>query len=103
MSIQIKDYSFEGLYSSPSHLEEKPGVFVVLCQKYEKNEIVDIGESENVKSRVEDNERSSCWIRNCESRLAYAVLYTSDLTEKERKDISYELRDEYNPVCGRRP
>jgi hypothetical protein len=101
MSIQIKDYSFEGIYSLPSHLEEEPGVFVVICQKYEKNEIVDIGESDNVKSRVENNERSNCWRRNCESSLAYAVLYTSDLTEKERRDIVYELRDEYNPVCGR--
>ncbi len=102
MSIQIKDYSFEGLYSSPSHLEEEPGVFVVLCKTYEKNEVVDVGESENVKSRVEDNERSNCWRRNCESSLAYAVLYTPELTEKERMMIEYELRDEYNPVCGRK-
>jgi hypothetical protein len=102
MSIQIKDYSFEGLYSLPSHLEEEPGVFVVFCQKYEKNEIVDIDESENVKSRIEDNERYNCWRRNCESSLAYAVYYTSDLTEKERSNIAYELRDEFNPVCGRK-
>ena len=102
MSIEIGNYSFEGYYSSPTYLEEKPGVYAIFCRNYEKDVLIDVGESENVKSRVEDNERSNCWRRNCPSALGYAVLYTPKLNEKKRMKIEDEIRDQYNPVCGRR-
>jgi hypothetical protein len=101
MSIEVGNYSFEGYYSSPTYLEDEPGLYAIFCRKYEKDVLVDIGESKNVKLRVQDNERSSCWIRNCPSSLGYAVLYTPDLDEKGRIKIVDEIKDQYNPVCGR--
>jgi hypothetical protein len=101
MSIEIGNYSFEGYHSSPTYLEDEPGLYAILCRTYEKDVLLDIGESENVKSRVQDNERSSCWIRNCPSALGYAFLYTPDLDEKGRMQIVDEIKDQYNPVCSR--
>ncbi len=101
MSIEIGNYSFEGYYSSPTYLEDEPGLYAVFCRIYEKDVLIDVGESENVKSRVQNNERSNCWTRNCPSALGYAVLYTPDLDEKGRMQTEEEIRDQYNPVCGR--
>ena len=101
MNIEIGNYSFEGCYSGAAYLEDKPGLYAIFCKTYEKNVLIDIGESKNIKSRVEDNERSSCWRRNCASALGYAALYTPKLGEKERQKIEQEIRDEHNPVCGR--
>jgi len=102
MSVELKDYSFEGYYSSTTYLEDEPGVYAILCRHFEKNELVDVGEAENVKTRVEDHENSNCWRRRCSSSLVYAVLYTPDLNQKGREEIVDELRDEYTPVCGRK-
>jgi hypothetical protein len=101
MNIEIGNYSFEGCYSRATYLEDKPGLYAIFCKTYLKNVLIDIGESKNIKSRVEDNERSSCWRRNCSSALGYAVLYTPKLGEKGRQKIEQEIRDEYNPICGR--
>jgi len=100
MSLELKDYSFEGYFSSTLYLEDKPGIYAVLCRYFEKNKVVDIGEAENIKTRVDNHESSNCWRRNCQSSLVYAALYTPDLNQKARENIVDELRDEYEPVCG---
>lgn len=102
MSVEIGNYIFEGYYSSPTYLKDQPGLYAIFCRIYEKDVLLDIGESENVRSGVEDNERSNCWRRYCPSALGYTVLYTPNLDEKKRIKIEDEIRDEYNPVCGRR-
>lgn len=101
MSIELKDYSFEGYFSSTSYLEDKPGIYAILCRYFEKNKVIDIGEAENLKTRIDNHESSNCWRLNCPSSLVYAALYTPDLNQKKREEIVAELRDEYDPVCGR--
>jgi hypothetical protein len=100
MSVELKDYSFEGYFSSTSYLEDRPGIYAVLCRYFEENKVVDIGEDENIKTRIDNHESSNCWRRNCPSSLVYAALYTPDLNQKKRANIVDELRDEYDPVCG---
>ncbi len=101
MSVELENYSFEGYFSSTFYLEDKPGIYAVLCRFLEKNKVVDIGEAENIKTGIENNASSNCWRRNCQSSLVYAALYTPDLNQKARENIVDELRDEYEPVCGR--
>jgi hypothetical protein len=100
MSVELKDYSFEGFFSSTSYLEYKPGIYAILCRHFEKNQVIDIGEAEDIKTRIDDHEGSGCWRRNCQSSLVYAALYTPDLNQKKREKIVDELRDEYSPPCG---
>lgn len=102
MSIEIGKYSFEGYYSSPALFNEEPGIYAIFCRNYEKDILIDTGEADNIRLKVENNERSNCWRRTCASALGYAVLYTPDLVEKERIEIEEEIRDQYNPVCGRK-
>ena len=94
MSIKIGNYTFEGPFSSTSSLEDRSGVYAILD---DDNRKIDIGESHEVRTRVENHERKSCWEENNYSK--YAAYYTS---EANRKRIESELRDQYNPPCGER-
>ncbi|MBW1947585.1 MAG: hypothetical protein JRI33_06555 [Deltaproteobacteria bacterium] len=102
MSIKIGKYTFEGPYTSTANLEDKSGVYAILCKKNEKYNLVDVGESATVKSRVETHDRKDCWQRNCNSTLTVAVYYTPGLKQPGRKAIELEIRDQYDPPCGKR-
>ena len=100
MTIQIRNYSFEGPYPSTEYLEDRSGVYVVLCRKLQKNYIIDVGESAQVKSRVEKHGRKSCWQRNCFGSLAVAVLYTPNKQQTWRKLIEQKIRKAFSAPCG---
>lgn len=103
MSITIAGYSFEGSYSSADSLEDRSGVYAILCKKDNGNySLVDVGESATVKTRVETHERKSCWNKNCNSSLTVAVLYTPHLQQPGRIGIEQKIRNQYNPQCGER-
>jgi hypothetical protein len=81
MSIKIGNYTFNGPYTSTANLEDRSGVYAILCQKEGKNYVVDVGESATVKSRVDSHDREDCWKRNCNGTLAMAVYYTPNLQQ----------------------
>lgn len=100
MGITIGGYSFEGPYSFPSSLEDKAGVYVILCVAGEKFHVIDVGESVIVRNRIETHDRKDCWPRNCPDSLKFAVHYTPNLQQQGRMRIEQEIRDEYDPPCG---
>lgn len=103
MTITIAGYSFNGPFSSSSSLEDRSGVYAILCKKDNENySLVDVGESATVKSRVETHERKPCWSRNCNSTLNVAVLYTPHLHQSGRIEIEQKIRAKYNIPCGDR-
>ena len=100
MTIKIGRYSFEGPYTGTANLKDQGGVYTILCQNNGKYNTVDVGESETVKSRVENHDRTSCWNTNCFSSLAVAVLYTPGVSAEGRRQIEGEIRNTYNFPCG---
>ena len=48
MSLNIGNYTFNGPYSSANELENLSGVYAIICQKNDKDYIVDVGESATV-------------------------------------------------------
>lgn len=102
MSIKIGKYNFEGPYASTDRLQNKSGVYVILCDKNSGYYPIDCGESATVKNRVGNHERQNCWNRNCSSSLKVAVLYTPRLQSSGRVAIEQELRGMYNFPCGKR-
>jgi hypothetical protein len=101
MSITVGRYTFEGAYTSTDKLEDKSGVYAIHCYSEGKYYLVDVGESATVKSRVEKHDRVDCWNRNCKDTLTYSVYYTPNLQQEGRKKIEQEIRDEYDPPCGK--
>jgi hypothetical protein len=102
MSIKIGRYEFEGPYSSTDSLQDKSGIYVILCQKDSNYNTVDCGESVTVKTRIENHDRADCWRRNCSGTLCVAVLYTPNAQSAGRVAIEQELRSQYRFPCGER-
>lgn len=98
MAITISNYTFDGTYSSPAHLQDRSGVYVVLGTTINGLQILDIGESGWVRSRVQGHDRAVAWARHRVS-LSYAAFYCD---ETSRMRIESELRAKYNPPCGDR-
>ena len=101
MTITIGKYTFEGPYTSTDPLEDKSGVYAIHCKKDDEYYLKDVGESAKVKERVENHDRKDCWEKNCTGTLTYAVKYTPNLQQEGRKKIEKEIRDQYNPPCGK--
>ena len=101
MSIKIGNYTFDGPYPSTDKLEDRSGVYAIFCQKDGKNWLIDVGESANVKTRVETHDRKDCWKRNCTSTLSVAVYYTPGMQQTGRMAIEQEIRKQYDPPCGK--
>jgi hypothetical protein len=96
-------YSFEGPYLNTSSLAERSGVYLILC-KNENGEYnpIDIGESGNVKYRVENHDRKDCWSNNCTTQLFVAVLYAPHKQQSGRMAIEQDIRSCYSFPCGKR-
>ena len=101
MSIKIGNYNFEGPYTSTTNLKNQSGLYAILGRKSENQKwnVIDIGESSQVKERVDNHDRSDCWNRQGYSTIAAAVYYCN---EQERMRIEKELRSHFNPPCGER-
>ena len=85
-------------------LENRPGVYVVLdidmhgqVAKY-----IDVGESEQVRDRVEQHDRVKCWDRHTGGVRAFAVLYTDGYGDDYRRGIEKNLRGSLSLPCGDR-
>lgn len=102
MSINIDNHSFEGPYSSAAPLANKAGVYTILCQNNGNYHVMDVGESSEVKDRVENHDRKPCWTARCNSNLSVAVLYTPHLQQQGRRVIEQAIRKKYDPPCGER-
>lgn len=100
LSIIIANYTFEGPYTSTNDLQDRSGVYVIICQNNGKYYPIDVGESHEVKTRVEGHDRSSCWKQNCSNMLAATVLYTPHLQQPGRRAIEHEIRNQLDFPCG---
>lgn len=101
MSIKIGGFDFEGPYTDASKLRYEQGVYCILDHRSDgKYFVVDVGESEDVRTRVENHDRGDCWKRNQQGTLTVAVLYTPGMSGDRRRAIESALRDQYSPACG---
>ena len=103
MGIRIGRYDFEGPYGNTGMLQSRAGVYAIHCHKGGTSyPLVDVGESTEIKDRIEGHDRKTCWSRNGTGTLMVSVLYTSGLSGVARRAIEQEIRDQYNPPCGER-
>jgi hypothetical protein len=98
MPINIGNYTFDGAYSSATHLADRSGVYAVLGATMGGPKVVDIGESGSIRTRVQGHDRAQAWAGQG-LPLSYAGLYCD---EAARMRIERELRGRYNPPCGDR-
>lgn len=102
MSFNVGKYEFDGPFSSTNQLQDRSGIYVIVCSNGGQYQPVDCGESATVKSRVENHDRADCWKRNCNGTLMVAVLYTPNTQSAGRVAIEQEIRRQYTFPCGQR-
>jgi hypothetical protein len=100
VTIKIGNYNFEGPYSNEWQLKDQSGVYAILGGNGSESwKVVDIGESEQLRTRVAGHDRSDSWKRQRHATLACAALYCS---AQDRMRVEKELRGQFNPPCGDR-
>ena len=99
MGITIGNYNFDGPFAAASSLKNQSGVYAILGRRSNGDRwiVVDIGESERVRERVENHDRVSCWNHQGHSHLAAAAHYCA---EGQRMSVERALRNQFNPPCG---
>ena len=102
MSINIGDYTFEGPFTDINKLHNRSGVYVILCYRDNKHDLIDVGESGGVRDRVMNHDRKDCWKRNCSGILKFSVFSAPKLKQAGRKEIEQAIRKQFNPPCGDR-
>lgn len=102
MEIKLGKYSFRGPFASIADLKETSGIYVILCKKSGRFYVVDVGESENVKTGVENHKRRGHWKDCCFDGILYvSAYYTPDMRQEERAVVEQEIKEEFNPPCCR--
>ena len=87
-------YPFEDIY------ENKSGVYVVATRTDSIAwKILYVGESENVKNRLQNHEQEPCWVLNKRRELRIFVYYCDFM---ERKNLETMIKIKHNPVCTER-
>lgn len=102
MSITAGTYTFEGPYTDTSKLQNRSGIYAIHCCRDQKYFLIDVGESSDLKDRVENHDRKDCWKRNCSGTLTVSVLYTQNLQQPGRIAIEQAVRNQFRPSCGQR-
>jgi len=99
-AVEIGRYSFEGPYTSKDDLQDKSGVYAILCYRNGRYSLIDVGQSARVRTRLANHDRSDCWKRNCDGALTVWVCYTPHRQQAGRMGIEHELRTWYVLPCG---
>ena len=97
MTFPILNYNFDGPHTTTNPLKNQSGVYVILDCGFKGNSVLDVGESQNIKYRVENHDRAGCWSSNCSGTMKVAALYTNEVN---RMKIEKAIRAKYNPTCG---
>jgi len=96
MTIHFEEYRFEGPYSSTGELEDTPGVYVIICNKNECYFPIDVGETDTVRSMIENNNRKKFWEWHSSGTLKFSAMYTPGIQAAHRMKIVKKLRTLYN-------
>lgn len=97
MSVKVLNYAFEGFYTSTGPVKKLSGVYVIADCRAQGDYLLDVGESGNLRNRLDGHDRKDCWKSNCIGTAKAAILYTN---EANRKRVADEIRDRLNPTCG---
>ena len=79
-------------------LEEKAGVFVVICdlaRREMKGRVIAVEHSDKIRSAVEKGSIGR-WISQCRGSLLYAVQYISD--QSAREALAHDLRQRHSSI-----
>jgi len=102
-TIRVSGLDFHGPFSGTQPLLHQSGIYVILTRGAlpgSQWQVLDVGESGNLRSRIENHDRHSQWMAHSQGQLSVAALYTYGLPEDKRRLLEQSIRQQYQPVCG---
>jgi hypothetical protein len=104
MSFRLADYSFMGRHpiDRMEQINNWPGLYAILCRRGSRHYLVDLGESDDLKTELEKDGRKPLWEENCSGNLIITVRYTKEMEQAERKQIEKKIRTRHKPLCRKR-
>lgn len=98
MNIQIEGFQFSGPYYHTKIFNQTFGCVYVILNKL--NQVVDVGETSDVNSRLINHERKMCWYRNSVGETGLYIYISDD--QNFRSLLERLIRVKYKPLCGER-
>lgn len=100
ITVGTQSYEFSGPYTQTGSLAAKSGTYVVTTKKKSgDHKVLDVGESGDVKTRVENHDRADCWVKEEKDGLYYSGYYCDD---SARTNLADAIRNAFDPPCGKR-
>lgn len=96
MSIKVERYLFSGPYYHTREFDKDFGCVYILVDKL--NQIIDVGQTSSINSRIVNHERKTCWIKYGCGNTGLYVYISSD--ENFRLVLERLIRVKHNPPCG---
>ena len=96
--MKIEGYTFSGPYYHTKTFIHDFGCVYVLLNNL--NQVVDVGETGNINSRIINHERKMCWIKHGCGNTGLYVYISPD--ENFRRLLERLIRTKFNPLCGER-
>lgn len=94
--MKIEGYTFSGPYYHTKSFKRDFGCVYVLLNNL--NQVVDVGETSSVNSRMINHERKMCWIKHGCGNTGVYVYISND--ENFRLLLERLIRTKYSPLCG---
>lgn len=105
-NVTIGGRTFACVRLSEADFTDVAAVYVILCVAQDGSwTVLDVGQSGQVGSRIDDHDRKACWTRNCTNNNIWVCVYrmpSSQYTRQDREKLEAELRSQYHPPCGKR-
>ena len=103
MSVTVSGYVFSDPVFKTTDLEHRQGIYLIVdCRQDGSMHCLDVGESGDVRTRIEQHDRKACWRRHALGDIGVSVSYTPGYTTAERQKIEGYIRAAMNPPCGER-
>jgi len=96
MPIQVSGYTFLGPYYHNRRFNQDFGCVYILVNHL--NQLVDVGQTSGINSRIINHERKMCWIRNGCGEAGLYVYISPD--ENFRLVLERLIRTQHRPLCG---
>lgn len=90
-------FQFDGPHTSTASLLTQSGVYVISTIVNGLHRVLDVGESEDVQSRVSAHDRKDQWTPHISDRLYVSAFYCNAI---DRMALETAVRGTHNPPCG---
>lgn len=95
MTVFFGKVELQGPFSSLEELENKAGLFAILCIKDEQINLLDVRRAKLVQSDVAKILRDPGWGEACKGKIRVAVLYLTN--EQEMEQLKEEILEGTRP------